>query len=93
LTPQELAEAGRALYGPGWRDELARAFTVSRAEIVRVEKGRAMAPRHWRATLVALAQDTALRALQAASTLLWCDGRQASPPARPAPEYKAARLV
>lgn len=93
LTPRELAEAGQALYGPEWREELARAFAVSRAEVVRVEKGRAAAPRHWRATLVALAQDVALRALQAASALLWCEEREAPPPERAAREYKPARLV
>lgn len=93
LTPHELAEAGQALYGPAWREELARAFGVSRAEVVRVEKGRAAAPRHWRATLVALAQDAALRALQAASMLLWCEERATPPPARPAAESKPARLV
>lgn len=94
LTPQELAEAGQALYGPAWREELARTFGVSRAEVVRVEKGRTAAPGHWRATLVALAQDTALRALQAASMLLWCEERGEAPSlARPVPEDRPARLV
>jgi hypothetical protein len=71
LTPQELAAAGEALYGAGWRAQLADAFGVPELDIVRVERGQAAAPRDWRARLVMLAQDAALRALDAASTLLW----------------------
>lgn len=71
LTPDELASAGQALFGAGWRGELARAFGVSETDIARVEAGRTEAPPTWRAELVALAQDMALRALETASTLLW----------------------
>jgi hypothetical protein len=70
LTPQELAAAGHALYGAAWRPALARALAVTEAEIILVETGRAAAPASWRATVVALAQDMALRALDAASNLL-----------------------
>lgn len=71
LAPDELAAAGQALFGAGWRGELARALHVSEAEILRVESGRVAAPENWRPELVALAQDMALRALETASNLLW----------------------
>lgn len=71
LAPDELAAAGHALFGAGWRRELARALRVSEAEIIRVERGRTAAPEAWRAELIALAQDMALRALKTASDLLW----------------------
>lgn len=54
-----------------WRRELALVFNVSETDIARVEAGCAEAPPTWRAELVALAQDMALRALETASTLLW----------------------
>lgn len=73
LSPQELARTGQALYGPGWRAALAHAFAVTEAEIVAVESGREIAPEEWRAQLIGLAQDMALRALQAANDLLWRD--------------------
>jgi len=79
LTPQELAAAGQALYGAGWRNALAHALEVTETDIIMVETGRAPAPEGWRAEVVALAQDMALRALDAASTLLWreADGEDA----------------
>jgi hypothetical protein len=83
LTAQELAAAGQALYGSGWRVALAHALGVSRTDIVKVESGREVAPEGWRAKVVALAQDMALRALDAASTLLWRDGDLAEPSAEP----------
>lgn len=73
LSPHELAKTGLALYGPGWRTALAHAFGVSEAEIVAVESGKADAPEDWRALLIGLAQDMALRALEAANSLLWRD--------------------
>ena len=73
LLPHELAKTGQALYGPGWRTSLAHAFGVAEAEIVAVECGQAEAPEEWRAQLIALAQDLALRALEAANNLLWRD--------------------
>lgn len=79
LTPQELAATGRALYGAGWRAELARAFGVVEAEIVGVESGRRPAPAEWRAKLIALAQDVALRALEAANNLLWREAQTEDP--------------
>jgi hypothetical protein len=77
LTPQELAAAGQALYGAAWRAELARALEASETDIVMVESGRVEAPAEWRAKLIALAQDLALRALEMASNLLWRDGEDA----------------
>src|SRR5262249_13843355 len=74
LTPQELAAAGQALYGAGWRAALAHAFQVTETVVAMVESGRAPAPLDWRARLVALAHDTALRALAAANDLLWREG-------------------
>lgn len=71
LTPQELAATGQALYGPGWRAALAHAFAVTEAEIVAVESGQAPAPEEWRVQLIGLAQELALRALEAANNLLW----------------------
>jgi len=73
LSPQELTATGQTLYGPGWRAALAQAFDVTEAEIVAVESGRAVAPEGWRALLIALAQDMALRSLEAANNLLWRD--------------------
>lgn len=71
LLPHELAMTGQALYGPGWRTLLAQAFGVTEAEIVAVEGGQAAAPEAWRAQLIGVAQDIALRALEAANNLLW----------------------
>jgi hypothetical protein len=71
LTPQELAAAGRSLFGESWRAELARAFDLSEADILAVESGAEAAPPQWRAKLVALAQDIAVRALETASSLMW----------------------
>lgn len=71
LTPQELSATGQALYGPGWRAALAHAFGVTEAEIAAVESGRAPAPDEWRAQLIGLAQELALRALEVANNLLW----------------------
>lgn len=73
LSPHELAKTGYALYGPGWRAAIAHAFGVAEAEIAAVESGQVEAPEEWRAQLIALAQDMALRALQAANDLLWRD--------------------
>ncbi len=73
LTPLELTAAGQALYGADWRRALAAALETSEADIAMVESGRCAAPEDWRAKLIALAQDMALRALEAASTLLWRD--------------------
>jgi hypothetical protein len=91
LTPRELAAAGHALYGAGWRNALAHALNSTESEIVMVETGCMPAPENWRALVVALAQDMALRALDAASNLLWreADGDAAPPePARsPTPRY------
>lgn len=70
LGPRELAKTGQALFGPTWRTSLALAFAVTEAEIVAVESGKATAPAAWRGLLIALAQDTALRALEAANDLL-----------------------
>lgn len=82
LTPQELVETGQALYGPAWRTALAHVLGVSESDIVMVESGSAPAPHPWRATLVALAQDTALRALEAANNLMWREGPAEEAPAQ-----------
>lgn len=73
LSPSELAKTGQALYGPSWRSALAHAFDVTEAEIVAVESAKVRAPEEWRAQLIGLAQDMALRALEAANQLLWRD--------------------
>lgn len=75
LTSRELTKTGQALFGPGWRAALAKAFAVTEAEIVAVESGRAAAPETWRAQLIALAQATALRAMETANDLLWRDAQ------------------
>jgi len=91
LTPQELTIAGEALYGPGWRRELARAFGASEVYLHSVESGCSPAPTHWRAVLVGLAQDMALRALETASNLL---SREESDVTVSEPRYAApARYV
>ena len=89
MTPQELAAAGQALFGAGWRRPLAQALGASEKEIALVESGRVPAPEGWRAKLVALAQDMALRALEAASNLLSRDGEQtaAEPNLTPSARY------
>lgn len=71
LTPRELAKTGQSLFGAGWRAAFAQAFAVEEADIVAVESGRMPAPEEWRPQLIALAQDMALRALEAANELLW----------------------
>lgn len=71
LTPKQLADVGQALFGAGWRAALAGAFAISETDNVMVESGQKSAPHQWRAKLVALAQDRALRAMDAASSLLW----------------------
>lgn len=70
LTSRELAATGQALFGPAWRAALAHAFAVTEADITAVERGQP-APREWRPKLIALAQETAVKALEAASNLLW----------------------
>jgi hypothetical protein len=81
MTPQQLAAVGQALYGPCWRRAMAKALGTSEKEVQLVESGRAPAPEAWRAQLVALAQDMALRALEAANNLLWreADAAEAAP--------------
>lgn len=69
LTARELATTGQALFGPSWRAALAHAFAVTEADIAAVERGLP-APREWRARLVMLAQEMAVKALDAASNLL-----------------------
>jgi hypothetical protein len=54
-------------------------FAVTEAEIVAVESGRATAPHCWRDQLIAVAQDTALRALEAANNLLWREASKETP--------------
>lgn len=74
LTASELVTAGRALYGADWRGDLTRALELTDDKLIRaVEAGMVEAPSSWRARLIALAQDAALRAMQAASALLWRD--------------------
>lgn len=73
--------AGQALFGAGWRTELARALGVTEGEVARAELGVSRSPPEWRAKLIALAQDSALRALETASNLL-CFGED-KPPTRP----------
>lgn len=69
LTARELSATGQALFGPSWRVALAYALAVTEADITAVERGRP-APREWRARLIRLAQEMAVRALDAASNLL-----------------------
>jgi hypothetical protein len=71
ITPQELAAAGQALYGAAWRCELSRILGVDENDIVLVEAGTVLAPADWRARLVVLAQDRALRAMEMAADLMW----------------------
>jgi hypothetical protein len=70
VAPLELAAIGRILFGIGWRSELAQALGASETDVVMVESGRAPAPGDWRGKLVTLAQDHALKALEAANNLL-----------------------
>lgn len=83
LSSHELVKTGQALYGPGWRTSLAQAFGVSEAEIVAVESGNAAAPTDWRELLIGLAQDMALRALEAANNLLWREVAAEEPAQQP----------
>jgi hypothetical protein len=72
LTALELASAGHTLFGTHWRAELAVRFDLPDDALIRaVEAGAAEAPSCWRARLIAAAQDMALRAMDAASALLW----------------------
>lgn len=78
LSPRELANAGYALFGANWRAELAQAFGLEdEGRIHDVEAGRETAPPDWRARLIALAQDAALKAMDVASTLIWSETRAA----------------
>lgn len=83
LSSSELAKTGQALYGPSWRSALAHAFAVTEADIVAVESGKEMAPAEWRELLIGLAQDMALRALEAANHLLWRDVAAQEPAQQP----------
>lgn len=83
LSPSELARTGQALYGTSWRSALAHAFAVTEAEIVAVESGQMSAPEDWRPQLIGLAQDMALRALEAANHLLWRDVGAEEPAQQP----------
>lgn len=74
LTGEELAQTGRALFGGNWRAEMARALDLADDALIRaVEAGRATAPAEWRARLIAVAQDVALRAMATAGALLGLD--------------------
>ncbi|ANP46363.1 hypothetical protein [Candidatus Viadribacter manganicus] len=86
LAPHELAQTGQALFGAGWRAALAHAIGVKEAEIVSVESGNAAAPSEWRAQLIALAQDMALRSLEVANNLLWRDLPEEAPQELYAPQ-------
>ncbi len=70
LSGRELASAGRALFGVRWREELASVLGCSERFVADVEKGLVTAPGRWRAQVIGLAQDAALRALETASNLL-----------------------
>lgn len=77
LTAEELAQTGEALFGAHWREELARGFGLTDDRAIRaVEAGRMEAPLEWRARLIAIAQDVALRAMDLAATLLWRETHQ-----------------
>jgi hypothetical protein len=90
LTAAELADAGQALFGVHWRGELARALGLADDSLIRaVESGRMEAPAEWRARLIAIAQDAALRAMDAASALLSYEIRSEEA----APGYATPRLV
>jgi transcriptional regulator with XRE-family HTH domain len=85
VAPQDVAAVGQILFGSGWRSELARVLGVSENEIVQVECGLASAPDDWRGKLIALAQDFAVRALEAANTLLSSVQGSAESALRPKP--------
>lgn len=90
LSPYELAAAGQALFGAGWRNEIARVLGVSEGEVTRVELGLLIAPADWRAKLIARAQDNALRAMETASNLLCYDAEPPPPNSglgHPLPRY------
>ena len=93
LSAAELTEAGQALFGPHWRQEMALALGLDDDALIgEVESGRLPAPPEWRAQLVAIAQDCALRAMEVASTLLWQDGGSSSRSESDAP-LRAAQLA
>jgi hypothetical protein len=82
LNGRELASAGRALFGVRWREELASVLGCSERFIADIEKGQAIAPSAWRAQVIGLAQDVAVRAMETASNLLMgeADAKIATPP-------------
>lgn len=74
LTAEELVRTGEALFGAHWRSELTRLLAHGDEALIRaVEAGRCAAPQEWRALLIAASQDMALRAMDAASALLWTE--------------------
>lgn len=82
LTAAELIAAGEALYGPNWRAELVRTLGLRDDRVIRaVEAGRMEAPADWRASLIEIAQETAVRAMDTAGALLWCDREEQEPQA------------
>jgi hypothetical protein len=87
LSGRELAGAGRALFGVRWREELAAVLGCAESFVADVEKGVVQAPATWRGLIIALAQDTALRALETASNLLLSEA-DARLPAPAAPEAR-----
>lgn len=79
LEPEELVCAGRALYGAHWRTELAAALGLADDTMIRaVETGVIRGPGAWRARLIALAQEAALRAMDTANALLCREEDQSS---------------
>lgn len=88
LSPDELASAGQALFGAGWRSQLAQALGVTESEVTMAALGVSRPPPEWRAKLIALAQDNALRAMETAGNLL-CFGEDAPRPTcqPPLPRY------
>jgi len=70
---------------------MARALGVSEAEVTRAELGALAPPAAWRAKLIGLAQDNALRALETASNLLCPEPEQA--PSHPGAKHALPRYA
>jgi len=86
LAPKELVATGQTLFGADWRAELSRALGLPDERFLRaVEAGVEQAPADWRQRLISIAQDQAMKAMDAASSLLWRgEDRAPEPQARTA---------
>jgi hypothetical protein len=70
LQPAELTTAGQALYGPQWRQGLARDLEIEEYHLIEMEAGARLIPPWVRGAVVALAQARAALAMDIGRELI-----------------------